>query len=220
MLYAKQIKAARAMLGWGQRKFAEESGISAVTLRRLEAGTTACREKTQEAIHRVVEKNGLEFIEHEGIRTRPRGLLVFEGDDTRERVLGHLLQTVEQRGGEVLVISPTLAEFMQCFDIGTAQLDHFKKLSGIAPVKCILWDSSHAPSALAGIQFRMTSKMQAWPTTYFIYGDRLCFTVWDGGTSVRFIVVQSGAQAEQWSRLFFKLWESAPAAQQSRRRVS
>lgn len=216
-LHAKQIKAARAMLGWGQRKFAKAAGLSFSTVRRLEDGSDAARGKTYEAIRRAVEENGLEFTELDGVRTRPRGLRVFEGPDATERFCEHLQRTVRERDGEISVISPTFATLMQCFGASVSKLDPVRKLSGIAPIKCLLWDSSEAPCGVERIQFRVVSRQQAWPMPYFIYADRLCFSMWDDGTSLRFIVVQSPAYAGHWANHFFELWEAGSQLRQARR---
>jgi transcriptional regulator with XRE-family HTH domain len=216
-LHAKQIKAARAMLGWGQRKFAKATGLSFSTVRRLEDGSDAARGKTYEAIRRAVEENGLEFTELDGVRTRPRGLQVFEGLDATEQFFEHLQRTVRETGGEILVISPTFATLMQCFGASASKLDPVRKLSGTAPIKCLLWDSPEAPPGVEGIGFRAVSRQQAWPTPYFIYADRLCFSMWDDGTSLRFIVVQSPTYSGHWGSHFFELWEGGSRLKQARR---
>ena len=120
-------------------------------------------------------------------------------------------------GGEISVISPTFAMLMQCLGASVSKLEPVRKLSGIAPIKCLLWDSPEVPTAVEGIRFRGMPRQQAWPAPYFIYADRLCFSMWDGGTSLRFIVVQSPTYAGHWGSHFLELWEAAPRLRQARR---
>lgn len=64
----RQIKAARALLGWSQDDLAQNSGISAPTVKRLEAadGDIGGRPETGEALVAALEKAGVEFIAENG----------------------------------------------------------------------------------------------------------------------------------------------------------
>ena len=197
------------MLGWGQQDLASASGLSLSTVRKLEEGIVSGRGDTYGAIRRVVEENGLEFTEREGIRTRPRGIVVLEGPDASQQYFDHVLKAVEQFGGEILAICPTFPMLMGCLGGTAERLDPIKRLSGFAAIKCLLWDGQEAPSLVEAIQFRAVSRLQAWPTPYFVYGDRLCFSVCDGGSTVRFIVIQSLIHARHWGNHFLKLWDAA-----------
>lgn len=64
----RQIKAARALLGWSQDDLAQHSAISAPTVKRLEAadGDVGGRPETGEALVAALEKAGVEFIAENG----------------------------------------------------------------------------------------------------------------------------------------------------------
>ena len=64
----RQIKAARALLGWSQTDLAERSGVSAPTVKRLEAseGDVGGRIETAEALVAALKKAGIEFISENG----------------------------------------------------------------------------------------------------------------------------------------------------------
>lgn len=64
----RQIKAARALLGWSQDDLAQSSGISAPTVKRLEAadGEIGGRPETGVALITALEKAGVEFIAENG----------------------------------------------------------------------------------------------------------------------------------------------------------
>jgi len=64
----RQIKAARALLGWSQDDPAERCGVSIPTIKWLEssAGDIGGRAETQEAIVAALEAAGVEFIEENG----------------------------------------------------------------------------------------------------------------------------------------------------------
>jgi transcriptional regulator with XRE-family HTH domain len=68
MLTTRQIKAARALLGWSQADLAEESGVSEPTVARLESmdGELGGRELTVGKIRSAIEAAGIEFIDENG----------------------------------------------------------------------------------------------------------------------------------------------------------
>src|SRR5262245_21841283 len=68
MLSIRQIKAARALLGWSQADLAQHSSISEPTIARLESsdGILGGRANTAERIQAALEKAGIEFIFENG----------------------------------------------------------------------------------------------------------------------------------------------------------
>ena len=82
MLYAAQIRAARALLGWKQQDLAKAAKVGLATLARIEQGQGMVQGNfsTVMKIQRALEKEGVSFTENrdEGIgvwlekKTRPR----------------------------------------------------------------------------------------------------------------------------------------------------
>jgi transcriptional regulator with XRE-family HTH domain len=78
LITIRQVKAARALLGWSQADLANRSGVSEPTIARLESaeGELGGREDTGEKIRRAIETAGVEFIDEngggQGVRLRKR----------------------------------------------------------------------------------------------------------------------------------------------------
>jgi predicted transcriptional regulator len=78
LVTTRQIKAARALLGWSQGDLAQHSSISEPTIARLESldGPIAGRPNTAEQIRGALEKAGIQFIDENGggpgVRLRKR----------------------------------------------------------------------------------------------------------------------------------------------------
>ena len=74
----RQLKAARALIGWSQEELALAADVSLPTIKRLEAaeGLLAGRETTAHKIRSALEKAGIEFIDENGggpgVRLRKR----------------------------------------------------------------------------------------------------------------------------------------------------
>ena len=64
----RQLKAARALIGWSQEELASAAGVSIPTIKRLEAreGELAGRQSTADKIHYALEAAGIEFIDENG----------------------------------------------------------------------------------------------------------------------------------------------------------
>ena len=63
MISNRQIRAARALLGWSQGRLAEAAGVSLMTIKRLEASDEAfnARFATVMKVKDAVERAGIEF---------------------------------------------------------------------------------------------------------------------------------------------------------------
>ncbi len=78
MVTTRQVKAARALLGWSQADLAEKSGVSEPTVARLESedGELGGRERTAEKLRAAITAAGIEFIDEDGgglgVRLRKR----------------------------------------------------------------------------------------------------------------------------------------------------
>jgi predicted transcriptional regulator len=66
MISGRQIRAARALLGWSRQKLCEEAGLHWNTLARLEQGAVDPRASTVETVQATLERAGVEFTSGEG----------------------------------------------------------------------------------------------------------------------------------------------------------
>jgi transcriptional regulator with XRE-family HTH domain len=64
----RQIKAARALIGWSQQDLASESGVSLPTVKRLEAGdgSVGGRQETGDKLVAALTAAGVIFIDENG----------------------------------------------------------------------------------------------------------------------------------------------------------
>jgi predicted transcriptional regulator len=72
MITARQIRAARALLGWSQQDLADRAIVSTNAVARLELGKADSRASTIQAVQRALARGGVEFIpadaKGEGVR--------------------------------------------------------------------------------------------------------------------------------------------------------
>jgi predicted transcriptional regulator len=74
MITARQIRAARALLGWSQQQLADKAIVSLNALARLEKGSVDSRVSTLQAVEKTLTKAGVEFLsageKGEGVRLK------------------------------------------------------------------------------------------------------------------------------------------------------
>jgi predicted transcriptional regulator len=74
MITPRQIRAARALLGWSQQELADKAIVSLNAVARLENGAVDSRVSTVSAIQKALSKAGIEFLpsdtKGEGVRLR------------------------------------------------------------------------------------------------------------------------------------------------------
>lgn len=62
MITARQIRAARALLGWSQQELADKAIVSTNAVTRLERGEVDPRVSTIMAVQKALSEAGVEFI--------------------------------------------------------------------------------------------------------------------------------------------------------------
>jgi transcriptional regulator with XRE-family HTH domain len=77
VISGRQIRAARALLGWKQSELAKAARISEITIKNVERGVTDARGSTLAAIQAAFNKKGVIFLDAgdtrdggEGVRLR------------------------------------------------------------------------------------------------------------------------------------------------------
>jgi transcriptional regulator with XRE-family HTH domain len=63
MITPAQIRAARALIGWKQTDLADASGVSEISVKNIERGTTDARSSTLAAIQAAFLKAGVVFLD-------------------------------------------------------------------------------------------------------------------------------------------------------------
>lgn len=74
MITSRQIRAARALLGWSQQQLADKAIVSLNAVARLENGIVDSRISTVQAVQKALVKAGIEFLDAdqkgEGVRLK------------------------------------------------------------------------------------------------------------------------------------------------------
>ena len=206
---ASQTKAARAMLGWSQEQLAQATGLSINTIRNFEMGYIP-RGSTTDIIRKALENAGMEFLDSEGIKRRSDDVKIIQGPDSCDMLFEDLLQTIKKRGGEIAAYIETPEMVAQSFGAtGFNGQVRLEKLNSLAQVKCLLSTEFKQLLSLSRVKFRMISKQNAGPVSYFIYGDKHALALPEGNDAFRFVIVRSSGLALSCRDHFLTLWDAA-----------
>jgi transcriptional regulator with XRE-family HTH domain len=207
---AKQIRMARANLGWSQEQLAEKTGLSIATIGNLEMGNISPRGKTMSVLLHTFGDAGLEFIEPDGLRQRLEDVKGYHGPDSCEQFFEDMLQTVKGKGGEILFHVKTQVMFAQACGINNrAHLNRLKQLNDMAAVKCLFTDTSALSFYIPELQFKTISKMVGGPLYYSIYGDKFAIITPEGGAAYKFTVMQAASASQLHRDYFHAIWDGA-----------
>jgi len=209
ILKARQIKAARALLDWAQDKLAEEAGLSVATIRKLELGNISPRGKTNELIRHVFEEAGLEFIEPNGVRERPEGIIVYEGDEGIKAYLEDIYHTSLRNGSEIIQVWPSKNAAIKT--IGDHRFAHAERMIAAQDrikVKCILTeDPTYLPFPY--IEDRFLSRHFIDFVPFYVYSDKYVIFPPAPDGKRKIVVIQSRVVADAFRRQFDTMWNKA-----------
>lgn len=78
MLTPAQIRAARALISWKQTDLAAASGVSEMSIKNIERGSTDPRSSTLQSIQSALEKAGVIFLDPGNVRDGGPGVRLRE----------------------------------------------------------------------------------------------------------------------------------------------
>ncbi len=208
-IYSTQIKMARAYLGWSQEELSEATGVGISTIRKMETGHIL-RGKTTEAICRAIEKEGLEFVEPEGVRRRSNDVELIKGQDSVEIFFEAMLKTVREEKGEIA--SMMASQELLASSIGCGQSAKFERLMRLnthADILCLLPDTASCSLTMPEVRFRRIEKDKIGLAPTFIYGKKHAVVVPNDDEGFQFVVFHSSTLTFSYRAHFLSLWKNA-----------
>ena len=100
---AAQIRAALSLLLWENEDLARACDITAQTVSNIKRGTTRPQPRILQAMRQALENNGIEFLDHSGVRLRPEGVDIFLGREGFLRLYNLIVARVSVYGGLICV---------------------------------------------------------------------------------------------------------------------
>ncbi len=208
MITGRQIRAARALLGWDAKDLAAKAKINTTTIFNIEKGIVQARGGSMEKIARVFDENEIEFTENQGVRFRLSDIEVFQGPDRFNEFTDFLFEHLKVRGGDVCISARDERFFAKYRKDHELHRKRMKELVDQGNVTFrILATESTFVSAYA--QHRWQPSTNSVPTSFYAFGDCLALISFTHQPPPYVVLLKSGPFAEAYRESFNIAWANA-----------
>lgn len=214
MITGCQIRAARGLLGWSMEDFAEKAGITTVTIRSIESETVQPQEKTLAKIMACFDRQGVEFLDDEGVKIRKQQTRSYVGKAGYRQLLDHIYDTVRD-GGRIRQFNFGDMRYLPYADDFVAE--HLKRMEKIdnLDARVLTLEGNDSP-ALRYCEYRILDKTYADMAPYYVYGDYLVMSLNETGNKKEFVTIHSKLLAERYIQEFQIFWDMAKGQKKSK----
>ncbi len=210
LITSDQVRAARALLKWGQAELAEKSCVSIPAIANIETDRQQPSLSTQMRLVKALADAGVELIDG-GVRRTRNAIQVFEGDHAHTALLDDIYQELCRTGGqEVLIVG--LRE-MTAYERGRRKLDtdylkaHLRRLEVLGVRERILTTAQSQDLLLPRSCYRVLPDEYFSPYAFHIYGDSIAMGA--EGPPAQVIIIKSSYFSQSLRGLFNFTWNHA-----------
>jgi transcriptional regulator with XRE-family HTH domain len=204
----KQIRAARALLGWDAKDLAAKANIAERSILNHERGDNRPKPKTMDKIIRVFNDAGIEFIEGEGVRRRSGDVEVFEGHERFFDFTEFVYNYLRLHGGEVCIKAVDERLFLKYRREPEIYRQRMKELvdGGKVSVR-IMAEESRFQSVFA--EYRKLPKKSTAPISYYAFGNCLALISFAHNPTPHVVLMKFTPFAEAYRNEFNEEWIKA-----------
>jgi DNA-binding XRE family transcriptional regulator len=204
MIDEKQIRAARAILGWSQEALAEKVEVARATIKNIENCSSLPRADTINRIQVVFEGAGIEFIGGSGVRLKDQFIESFDGPDSNRLLIEDIYATLSAKGGELLIAF--LNETRAVNDLGADFLMRESERRRLANIRSRLLVHPNEQHLVANLEdYRIIPDEYFSKHPFFIYGSKLAILCTE--PSPRVVILKDQRFADSARKLFEFIWD-------------
>jgi len=203
-----QLRAARGLLNWSRADLAKKTGISEQTIHRFENGKAIPGEKTVLKLRKIIESNGIDFTDNDGVRRRPQGVEIFEGTDRFEEFHDFLYHHMLEQGGEVclsVVDERLLAKYRRNPEIQRQRMRELVK-TGYVTYRVLVTIGDFTGDY---VEYKQQPSHAAAPTAFYAFGECLALISFPDKNPPHVVVVRSPPLTQSYRQFFRASWEKA-----------
>lgn len=213
MITQRQIRAARALLGWDAADLAEKAGLTRATLSNIENGLVQARAGTIEKIAHVFDQNGVEFIENQGVKFKASDIEVFEGVDRFSDFSEFLYNHLKEHGGDVCVSVTDERLFAKYRIDHDLHRKRMKELHDMGKITFrILATESTFKSEYAKHKWQPGNL--GIPTSFYAFGECLALISFTHPVPPYVVLLKSSPFVDAYRQAFNIAWENAQEIQE------
>jgi len=212
MITGRQVRAARGFLGWSRKDLAKRSGVAAVTINQIEEEKVQPREGTLSDLIRVFNENGIEFIEHSGVRIKPEGVEVLIGPKGLSHFFVDVYEHTKRYGGMIMQLGFDETMFSAMINRVPSHRDQMTELMKERKdikIRAICCEGDTNFISTEYRTYRWISKELFAPVPFYIYGESLAILNFQTIPAPTIIIHRFPAITLAYRKQFEAMWEMA-----------
>lgn len=211
-----QLRGARGMLGWSMEEMAKVCELTRLTIRQIENETVQPQDRTLARILTVLDKEGVEFTEGEGVRIRKHHMRTYSGKTGYRQLADHIYETV-RKGGRIRQFNfgderymPLAEDFVE---------EHIKRMEAIEGLDAkVLVLEGEFGTPLSYCSYKTLDDEFKDMAPWYLYGDHLVLPLGNNTSKLECVSICSKQVAERYIREFDAFWNRGSDRTKKRRK--
>jgi DNA-binding XRE family transcriptional regulator len=203
-------------------ELADLAGVTRETLSDWETDTVTPRKATAEAVRAVLHGKGIEFLDYDGVRRRPDGIDILQGQEGFEQFYDRVYLHVKHHGGSICVSGVDEALFAKHHGPEHSRA-HLERMTALCQsrhdisFKILIKEGDANFLASTYATYRWQPREHFSPTPFYLFGDRLALITFDADPAPKILLIRSAVFADAYRKQFQIAWEAAKDPPQKRR---
>ena len=215
MLTGRQIRAARSLTGMNQTELAALAGMTPQGILKIEDGSVQPREGTLADIQRVFAERRIEFTDNEGVRFRPEGVEVLNGEKGLEKFSDNVFAFAQLTGGIIRQVGIEENAFEkyahEVAEMHRKRMFELVKTKNNIQVKAILQNGDYDFISSDYAEYRWYPPKIPAAVPYYIFGDTVCIFTFDTDSPPKIVLITCPAISLAYCKQFDDTWSIAKA---------
>jgi len=214
MITGRQIRAARALLGWDSAELGQKAGLRRETISNIENDTVQARETSLGDIVRVFDESGVEFTDNEGVRVKPHGVEVLTGAEGLRKFFDNVYEYARTHGGTIMMFGIDETTFVKTITPEFSQ-NYLKRMTDVSnarkdlEVLSIVCEGDTNFCASNYNEYRWISKDVFQAVPFYIYGETLAIMDFNTTPGPTIMLLKSRAITNAYRKQFQAFWAMA-----------
>ena len=208
-----QLRSALGLLNWENNDLAKACQITPQSVSNIKRGATRPQPRILASIRRVLEMQGIEFLDHSGVRLKPEGVEVFQGRKDFRRFYDLLHDRMLHHHAGVYVSGVDERQFEEYLgDYAAVHIGRMKELlrqRRKLDFKVMLCEGDTHFLGSSYIAYRWQRAESFGPAAFYVFADYLALISFQGENAPKLVLIHSTVFADAYRRQFMEQWAHA-----------
>lgn len=204
-----QLRAARALLNWSRTELAKKAVVSEQTIHRFENGSHDSSPQTRLKLSRALEGAGVELIDNNGVRFKPKNIELFDGAARVDAFYDYVYEELLRCGGSLCAQfydETVLRAFRKDPELHRTRM---RDLSNRGLVLVRVLSTAGDFKTFGYIHYRRPRQQPNTSTGFYVFGECLALVSFVDKDEPHIIVLRSAPLAEGYRQNFETTWKEA-----------